>query len=72
MQEHLYKCIVFLFLNYSKKQMSFNHLYLIEQHLLSKDIFQEITDLCYFLLEHIQNNIFYIEQNKSISVFISQ
>ena len=35
MQEHLYKCIVFLFLNYSKKQMSFNHLYLIEQHLLS-------------------------------------
>ena len=25
MQEHLYKCIVFLFLNYSKKQMSFNH-----------------------------------------------
>lgn len=35
MQEHLYKCIVFLFLNYLKKQMSFNHLYLIEQHLLS-------------------------------------
>ena len=35
MQEHLYKCIVFLFLNYSKKQMSFNHLYPIEQHLLS-------------------------------------
>lgn len=31
MQEHLYKCIVFLFLNYLKKQMSFNHLYLIEQ-----------------------------------------
>lgn len=35
MQEHLYKCIVFLFLNYLKKQMSFNHLYPIEQHLLS-------------------------------------
>ena len=35
MQEHLYKCIVFLFLNYLKKQMSFNHLYQIEQHLLS-------------------------------------
>ena len=35
MQEHLYSCIVFLFLNYLKKQMSFNHLYLIEQHLLS-------------------------------------
>ena len=35
MQEHLYKCRVVLFLNYSKKQMSFNHLYLIEQHLLS-------------------------------------
>lgn len=35
MQEHLYKCIVFIFLNYLKKQMSFNHLYLIEQHLLS-------------------------------------
>lgn len=35
MQEHLYRCIVFLFLNYLKKQMSFNHLYPIEQHLLS-------------------------------------
>ena len=35
MQEHLYTYIVFLFLNYLKKQMSFNHLYPIEQHLLS-------------------------------------
>ena len=38
MQEHLYSCIVFPVcdkLNYLKKQMSFNHLYLIEQHLLS-------------------------------------
>lgn len=49
MQEHLYKCIVFLFLNYSKKQMSFNHLYLIEQHLLSPAQCDSVrrTFLCY-------------------------
>ena len=56
MQEHLYKCIVFLFLNYSKKQMSFNHLYLIEQHLLSLQRSAILPERLFYVIGILRNN----------------
>ena len=56
MQEHLYKCIVFLFLNYSKKQMSFNHLYPIEQHLLSLWRSAILSGRLFYVIGTLQNN----------------
>ena len=56
MQEHLYKCIVFLFLNYSKKQMSFNHLYLIEQHLLSHRRSTNVAGGSFYVIGILRNN----------------
>ena len=56
MQEHLYKCIVFLFLNYLKKQMSFNHLYLIEQHLLSLRRSAILPERLFYVIGILRNN----------------
>ena len=56
MQEHLYSCIVFLFLNYLKKQMSFNHLYLIEQHLLSLRHSAILSGRFFYVIGTLQNN----------------
>ena len=56
MQEHLYKCIVFLFLNYSKKQMSFKHLYPIEQHLLSLRRSAILPEELFHIIGTLQSN----------------
>lgn len=56
MQEHLYKCIVCLFLNYSKKQMSFNHLYPIEQHLLSLRRSAILSGGSFYVIGILRNN----------------
>ena len=56
MQEHLYKCFVFLFLNYLKKQMSFNHLYPIEQHLLSLRRSAILSGRSFYVIGILRNN----------------
>ena len=66
MQEHLYKCIVFLFLNYSKKQMSFNHFYLIEQHLLSLRRSAILSGGPFYVIGILRNNFLLHEKSQQL------
>ena len=70
MQEHLYKCIVFLFLNYLKKQMSFNHLYLIEpglRHLREIKITINRRNAGFFMSNFIY---FYVVRSCILSLYV--